>query len=61
MDKSLCIQRMGKLDAKIECSDDGKITAYFKLAEEVDYYYIFLQKDSYDFTKYGLNTGVKLT
>ncbi len=45
---------MGKLDAKIECSDDGKITAYFKLAEEVDYYYIFLQKDSYDFTKYGL-------
>ena len=39
---------MGKLDAKIECSDDGKITAYFKLAEEVDYYYIFLQKDSYD-------------
>lgn len=45
---------MGELDAKIECSDDGKITAYFKLAEGVDYYYIFLQKDSYDFTKYGL-------
>jgi len=45
---------MGKLDAEIECGDDGKITAYFKLVEEADYYYIFLQKDSYDFTKYGL-------
>ena len=37
---------MGALESKIECGDDGKITAYFKLAEEADYYYIFLQKDS---------------
>ena len=44
---------MGALESKIECGDDGKITAYFKLAEEADYYYIFLQKDSYDLSKYG--------
>lgn len=45
---------MGVLDAKIECGSDGKITAYFKIVEDADYYYIFLQKNSYDFTKYGL-------
>ena len=60
--ESFCFQRDGALESKIECGDDGKITAYFKLAEEADYYYIFLQKDSYDFSKYGFkNTGVKLT
>lgn len=47
-------KEMGALDAKIECGADGKITAYFKLVEAADFYYIFLQKDSYDLTKYGL-------
>lgn len=52
---------MGALESKIECGDDGKITAYFKLAEEADYYYIFLQKIVMIFLNMDQNTGVKLT
>ena len=45
---------MEPLESEIVCGEDGKITAYFKVAKEADYYYIFLQKDRYDLTKYGL-------
>lgn len=44
---------MGILKGDIAIDDDGTITAYFNIVDEADYYYIFLQKEDYDFNKYG--------